>query len=247
MSDAIVESFEQQLGALQLRLATLVTTERWDDLVGRAHDRAFVVAGAMKADLLKDLASAVGKSIQAGGTIQSFRKDFDSLVKKNGWDYKGDRNWRTRVIYTTNMSTTYAAGRLSQLKDPELQKVAPFWMYRHGGSSDPRPVHVKWDKLVLNANDPWWLTHYPPNGWGCSCRVTAVSKQTAQRLGAKILEEAPLSEPGEIGEGWNYAPGASITTDLQDMVQQKSINLPKALASALLADVVDILGVVGGN
>ena len=60
-------SSRKQLAALQIRLNNLVPTERWDDLMGNAHDRAFVVAGAMKADLLKDLAGAVTRAIENGG------------------------------------------------------------------------------------------------------------------------------------------------------------------------------------
>ena len=39
-------------------------TQRWDDILGAAHDRSFVVAGAMQADLLADLRTAVTKAVQ---------------------------------------------------------------------------------------------------------------------------------------------------------------------------------------
>ena len=41
-------------------------TERLDDIMRSAHDRAFIVAGAQKADLLADLNRAIEKSIQHG-------------------------------------------------------------------------------------------------------------------------------------------------------------------------------------
>jgi hypothetical protein len=41
---------------------TPVPTERWNDLQRDAHDSQFMVAGAMKADLLADLKAAMAKA-----------------------------------------------------------------------------------------------------------------------------------------------------------------------------------------
>lgn len=30
-------------------------------------------------------------------------------------------------------------------------------------------------KLTLRHDHPFWDTHFPPNGWGCKCRVVAVA------------------------------------------------------------------------
>ncbi len=78
-------------------------TQRWDDLLGAAHDRAFVVAGAMRADLLADLREAVDKAIADGTTIQQFRKAFKQIVAARGWTgwtgqgtkAKAGEAWRT--------------------------------------------------------------------------------------------------------------------------------------------------------
>jgi len=226
----VITRMREQLEALRLRLRRLVPTERWTDLMRQAHDRAFVVAGAQKADLLADLAGAVGRAIEEGKSIEWFRGQFDAIVERHGWAYRGERNWRTRVIYTTNVRTTYAAGRLAQLRDPELQRVAPYWVYRHGGSADPRPQHLAWDGLVLRADDPWWSTHYPPNGWGCSCYVTAVSEGQARRMGG-LSEPPPADPPGAIDRGWDYQPGAGVDEELRGIVADKTANLPGGLAA----------------
>jgi hypothetical protein len=233
--------FTEQLAALQLRLANLVPTERWTDLQKNAHDRAFAVAGAMKADLLKDFALAVTQSIEQGQSLDEFRKSFDSIVDKTGWNYRGSRDWRSRVIYKTNMSTSYAAGRYAQLTDPGLQQTAPYWMYRHGGSTDPRIEHLKWDKLTLKATDPWWQTHYPPNGWGCSCYVIAVSQQTAERIGGRF--ETPSADGlHDIDPGWDYAPGASVANEIRRLVEQKQTHLPDTLSQAFSQAMLNKLG-----
>jgi len=49
--------FQAQIDFLRQKLQ--LPTDRWDDIIRSAHDRAFIVAGAAKADLLADLHQAV--------------------------------------------------------------------------------------------------------------------------------------------------------------------------------------------
>jgi uncharacterized protein with gpF-like domain len=141
-------------------------TERWTDLWEGMHARAFVVAGATKDELLADFRTAVDRAIADGITIADFRRDFDAIVAKHGWSYKGGRDWRSRVIYDTNIRTAYQSGRYKQQTDPELLAVRPYLQYVHGDSIHPRELHLSWNGRVLLADHPWWREHYPPNGWG---------------------------------------------------------------------------------
>ena len=83
---------------------TDMPTQTWRDLWQSDHDWAFVVSGAMKADLISDLRMAVQKGIDQGTTLAEFRRDFESIVKQHGWTgWTGEgttagRAWRTRVI-----------------------------------------------------------------------------------------------------------------------------------------------------
>jgi uncharacterized protein with gpF-like domain len=149
------------------RAKTRIPSQNWYDLWQEMHTRAFTVAGAMKDDLLADLQTAVDKAISEGTTIENFRKEFDGIVQKAGWNYKGSRGWRTSVIFETNLSTAYAAGHWKQMTDPDVLKVRPYLRYVPSTSVVPRVEHMAWYNTVLPADDPWWDTHYPPNGWGC--------------------------------------------------------------------------------
>lgn len=198
-------------------------TAAWTDLYTHEHDYAFVVAGANRDAIVSDFRAAVEKAIANGGTLEEFRKDFDRIVAKNGWDYNGGRNWRSKVIYDTNLSTSYAAGRWQQLQD------APFWKYEHADWVEhPRQQHLAWDGLVLSREDPWWQVHYPPNGWGCQCSVRGLWPRDMQRLGKQGPDAAPdvtmvehsigqrspngprtVSVPSGIDPGFEYAPGST--------------------------------------
>ena len=80
-------------------------TRAWTDIWEGMHSRAFVVAGAVQTELLTDFRTAIDKAIVDGTTLQEFRKDFDKIVNRHGWSYKGGRGWRSRVIYETNLRT----------------------------------------------------------------------------------------------------------------------------------------------
>jgi len=191
------------------------------------HDYAFVVAGAAKRDLLTDLRGAVEKSIASGATLEQFRKDFDQVVGKHGWQYQGERGWRTNVIWETNLRQSYNAGREAQMAHPELRKRRPYAVYRHGDSAHPRPMHLSWNGITLPLDDPWWATHTPQNGWGCKCKKFMLSARDVERQGLTI-GPAPATEwedrvigknssggprtvrvPKGIDPGFEYAPGQS--------------------------------------
>ena len=245
--DGTRRQFQEQIDFLRRKLN--LPSESWRDIQSAAHDRAFVVAGATKADLLHDLRKAVDQAVQ-GGSIGEFRKNFAEIVAKHGWTgwtgegTKAGEAWRTRVIYQTNLMTSYAAGRRAQLLDPDLVKRRPFWRYVHNDSvTHPRPQHKRWGdmKLTLRHDHPFWETHFPPNGWGCKCRVVAVAAP-GDGDGTEPPEGWAQTDPATgapvgIDEGWGYAPGARADNELRSFVQDKLIDYPPAIERMLSVDV----------
>lgn len=234
--------FTEQIAAYRLRLGNLVPTQKWDDIRKQAHNRAFMVAGAAKADLLADLALAVDKEVSKGTSLEEFRRDFRGIVEAHGWHgwtgegTKAGRAWRTRVIYRTNMRTSYAAGRYAQLMEGNF----PLWIYRHGGSLEPRVQHLAWDGLTLSPDHAFWKTHGPPNGWGCSCYVIgARSATSAKRRGGNPDKglpdgwDAPTARTGApdgIDKGWDYAPGLDVTETVR-LAAKQMVRMPPSLAT----------------
>ncbi|WOF75322.1 phage minor head protein [Parvibaculaceae bacterium PLY_AMNH_Bact1] len=169
----------------KLRLGTRAWTDIWQD----QHARTFVVAGAMKDDLVKDFQEAVGEAIAEGKTLDQFRKEFDDIVARHGWSYNGGRGWRSRVIFQTNMRGVYASGRWQQVERQKSRR--PFARYVAVRDDNTRPEHQAWHNTILPVDDPFWTTHGPPNGWGCRCRVQSLSARDVKRLGLKVSEKAP--------------------------------------------------------
>lgn len=205
-----------------LRGKTNVTSRDYTDVWGKANVKSFTVAGAATQALVGDFRREVAKALEQGTSLQEFRKSFDQIVAKHGWEHTGQPGWRSRVIYETNLSMAYSAGRWSQQTEPETLAAFPFLQYVHSGALHPRLQHVAWNGLTLRADDPFWKSHYPPNGWHCGCRARSVSARGLQRMGKSGPDRAPTIEMREVvirrtGEvkwvaegidpGFDYNPG----------------------------------------
>ncbi len=204
-------------------------TRRWDDLQHAGHVRGFAVAGVVRDDMLADFRAAIEKARREGTGFNEFRKDFDAIVDRTGWQFFSHgktederRAWRAHIIYTTNMRTSYMAGRYSQLTDPDVLRYRPYWQYVHSGALHPRKLHLSWNGRVWLATDPVWKRIYPPNGWGCGCDVEALSERELRALGMTGPDPSPDLQPYQdidprtgqeetrypgIDRGWEYNVG----------------------------------------
>ncbi|GGG30915.1 virion morphogenesis protein [Caldovatus sediminis] len=201
---------------------TNTPTRRWTDVWRAAHSRSFMVAGAASDALLADFRAEIARALEQGTTLAEFRTRFDEIVARHGWVHAGAPGWRARIIYETNLSTAYSAGRYAQMTEPETLAAYPYWQYVHSRARHPRRQHQAWDGLVLRADDPFWKTHYPPNGWRCGCRVRPLSARGLARQGRSGPDTAPPvvtrpwtnpstgrveQVPEGIDPGFDYNPG----------------------------------------
>lgn len=244
LSGIFGKSFPEQVTAWRLRLQELRPTYTWTDVPPEFHDRGFMVSGATKAELLADIAAAIDKAETRGTSLEEFRRDFRETVARNGWPgkaglgTKAGEAWRTRVIYRTNMSTTYHAGRRAQL----IEGNFPIWVYRHGGAREPRLHHLALDGIALPREHRFWLTHFTPNGWGCTCyTVGARTAAGVRRVGGDPDKPLPpgwdaidprTGAPRGIDKGWAYAPGAR-NDELMGNLKARAAALPAPIGDDL--------------
>lgn len=222
----------------------------WDyrDVWREEHARAFTVAKAMREDLLADLRRSVERALEKGETLKQFKKGLEGTLEGYGWSGftlgpDGDlielgTPRRLKTIYDTNMRTARAAGQWERIQ--RSKKTNPFLIYQLGPSREHRIEHSNWSGLVLSADDSWWETHYPPNGWGCKCHVRQMSKSEAEAAG---IDQAPpiIREPWEnkrtgaiemvpkgLDPGWDTNAGKTrlfdLSRDLPDCIPGRSRN-----------------------
>lgn len=219
--------FQAQIDYLQQKIN--LPTESYKDLTARQHDRAFVVAGAMKADLLNDLHVAVNEAVASGQTLKDFQKNFDQIIAKRGWLADSDKEykaWRAKIIYQTNLRTSHAAGRYKQMTDPDVLKRRPYWVYRHNSIENPRITHESWNNLVLPAEHAFWKVNFPPNGYGCNCTVEAINERQMNAMGKTKPDQAPSLDDDRTE--FDSAPGAAWYPDLNQY--------PAPLAKSFVAE-----------
>lgn len=243
MADAFGVRFDEAIANLKGKLPEVSLA--WDSLAGPVHGTVFTVAGAISTDLVRDLQQALVDAKANGTTITEFRKRFDQAVADSGWSYRGKRGWRTRVIFDTNMRSATMAGRWQQLVANADRR--PFLQYRTAGDSRVRPQHRQWNGRIYPIADSFWLTHYPPNGWGCRCTVRAFSQADLDSRGLQVSQPLQIKTrtvldrdglpvdqvPVGIDPGWDHNVGQSWLSPALAL-GRKLAALPRELQGALV-------------
>ncbi|WP_342320477.1 phage minor head protein [Burkholderia pseudomallei] len=233
-----------------LRGKVPVETERWNDMLGPMHATSFTVAGA-PLDVVKDIHAALVRAQESGTTLTQFRKDFDAIVERSGWSYRGKRGWRTELIYRANMHSAYMAGRWQQIVANADRR--PYLEYRAVLDNRTRPQHRAWNGTLLPVTAGFWRTHYPPCGWGCRCTTRSYSEAEMNAAGKQLSDEPNVryrlvtNMDGEVTDrvpvgidpGWDHNVGqswlgpdmalgqklASLPVDMQNNAIMNSVSL----------------------
>lgn len=213
----------------------------WYEIYEKEHDKIFTVAKTAGYDVLKDIRAAVQKAIDEGTTLRDFQKELKPLLKQKGWwgkvpdpsdptkEVQLGSVRRLETIYTTNLRTSYQAGRYANLEDNAAFR--PYWQYIAVMDDRTRKEHKELHGKVFRHDDPFWENFFPPNGWNCRCTVKSLSQKDLDRLGLTVensagkLRDATAELPngtkvqgkvyrtnGKIIQtdvGWNYNPGRS--------------------------------------
>jgi len=164
----------------------------WYDTWQEANAKAFTVAKAARLDVLQDIRAAVSKALVQGQTLKQFQDNLEPLLTKKGWwgrqEVAGPNGKelvqlgsprRLATIYRTNLQTAYMAGRYQGMVANAERR--PYWQYIAVNDSRTRPDHAAMHGRVFRWDDPIWQSLYPPNGWGCRCRVRALTARQVER------------------------------------------------------------------
>jgi len=161
----------------------------------------------------------VASSITRGFTLPGFEEYVKELIAESEAnirlrlaqvDAKDTREIR-RVIRAnakahlgTIKATAQHAARMAEVWQVAHEFEDLLWGFRYITKLDDkvRDDHIKLDGLELPKDHPFWETGMPPNGWGCRCRVIALtSKPRSIRAVPKI----------KIEDRFSFNPGTQLT------------------------------------
>ena len=182
----------------------------WQDVFQDEHGHQFTISRLTRLDLLQAIHEAIVQSVQGDLSRSDWMQDVEQLLRDAGWwgtkavtdpvdgDIKLTRfdAARLRLIFDTNTRQAYATGLWDRVE--RSKRTHPFVRYITRQDERVRASHRAWDNLALPVDDPFWLQHWPPNGWRCRCRVMSMTQRdydkgyTLSRPGAETDPDAPL-------------------------------------------------------
>ena len=233
----------------------------WRDTAAREHIRSFTVAKVMELDLLADIKAAVDRALAEGTSFEQFRDELEPVLRRRGWWGRREVTdpatgetvtaqlgspRRLRTIFDANIRTAYARGRWKAVE--RVAEARPWLRYVGVLDGRIRPLHRTWHGTVLRWDDPWWNTHYPPNGWRCRCVVQQLSDDDLERWGYSPAPRAPndgerfwtnrrtgLSEmvPNGIDPGWAHNVGLTDpAAEARAFLEGRLAEAPRAVREA---------------
>lgn len=223
---AYAATLEPKLCVDYFRSKGYEVTWNWQDASQELHARAFTVAKAVRLDVLETIRTEQDRALAEGLTEREFKKTLKPRLQKAGWwgkqiiaDSDGNAKEitlgtvpRLGNIYRTNLATCYQTGRYTQ----QLASVDthPYWQYIAIQDGNTRGSHAAMHGRVFRWDDPIWETLYPPNDWGCRCRVRALTAAQVKALGLKVESSTGRLSTKVVDNGLDEFTGEIYQADV---------------------------------
>ena len=173
----------------------------YDEISHEAHLRTFTVAKITNLDLLNDIHESLIKAAKNGENFETWKANITPVLQKYGWigkevEVKNPKTGevkkinvgarRLKTIFETNIRTAYAKAKF----DSQMASSKKYFRYTAVLDGRTRAEHRAMHGIILPKEDKFWKTNYPPNGWGCRCKVVALDDEDLKRFSVKPLKSS---------------------------------------------------------
>lgn len=160
-----------------------------------ARAKAFTIGGGATRQARQSIKDLLSDALEQGLTLREFQAEAENVLDRVGLSERTPWYWET--VYRTNLQTSYQVGRWKQMTDPDVLAERPYLRYVSARLPTSRASHVDKHGIVLPAEDSFWATWYPPNGFNCYCSATSVSESLLSRRGWDLSERRSFDDPDE--------------------------------------------------
>lgn len=195
--------FKEAIDFSSSRKAAL-PVEFYGDAQQRAYDRSFTVSGAASIGQVEAVLDSLNSALRSGKTFDQWKAGAAAQSLDLG-------DGRLSTIYRNHMQTAFNHGHWVQQQ--RNSDTRPYLMYDAINDSRTRPTHAAMDGAIRSIDDPFWETHYPPNGHNCRCSTVSLTEKQALARGGETRE--PKGGWPEPDEGWPGNPAKSYEAEPQ--------------------------------
>jgi hypothetical protein len=242
----------------------------WQDVWAQEHAYSFTVAKAVDLELLTLFKTSIQRAIDKGEGFESWREKLIPELQALGWYGKRKVDdptgkWKSKIvdfsrprrletIFWSNVRAARAAGQWERIQ--RTKAGLPYLVYVRTASAEPRQEHLAWVGIILPVDDPFWSTHFPPNGWHCKCSVRQITRFEYDKLKDKdgystdppAIEERIFTNdrtgeitriPVGVDPGWHTNPGLARAKTLVDNVASRLEAAGEDAARARVTEIVN--------
>lgn len=190
------------------------------------HAIAFTVAKMLDADLLAETRAALTQALEGGTSFDTFKQRLKPYLMAKGWwgeqimtdpadglpkPVRLGSTRRLHTIFNTNIQTAHAASRWARIQ--HSKKALPYLRYNHSAAEYKRHEHRRYYGLILPVEHPLWQQIFPPNGYGCQCSVSQLTRKQAEREGISQEPDIPIIEAVNPRTGQSIKVPAGISPE----------------------------------
>lgn len=184
-----------------------VSSKVFDEASDEMKKYAFTVSSMLKEDIIVNVSDTLLENFDKGQSFHKFKKSLHDGKLLQELEELTDR--QIELMYTQNINSAYSYGRYQGLI--AATDIFPNWEYITIGDNRVRPAHVALNGVIRHNKDPFWDTHYPPNGFRCRCIVEVTDEDPNQ--GDHVVA------PNALDKGFDHNVG-QMNSWVKDRISQ---------------------------
>jgi SPP1 gp7 family putative phage head morphogenesis protein len=179
-----------------LRERVPLKDSEYAELEARARRRAFRVAGIAKVGMVQEVLNALALAVERGETLKDFKDRVGQRLEREWKGSVANPPARLEIIFRNNLQTAYNAGRVRELRSPDVAAILPYWQVQAVLDKRTTAVCTRLHGTILPATHSWWSMHVPPYHHGCRTVLIGRTRRQFERSGLEDKAPDLAADPG---------------------------------------------------